>query len=203
MFGRTPPPNRQTPVPVAGRHLVLDAPMVGPWPAGYGVAVFGMGCFWGAEELFWQVPGVYSTAVGYAGGDVPHPTYEQTCTGRTGHAEVVQVVHDPAVVPYEDLLRLFWENHDPTQGDRQGNDIGSQYRSAVFWTTDAQAAAAARTRDRYAPAVRAAGWGEITTEIAPLREFYYAEDSHQQYLSAAKNPHGYRCHAATGVAYPR
>ncbi|GGK05035.1 peptide methionine sulfoxide reductase MsrA [Pilimelia anulata] len=201
MFGRsTPPAGRDTPTSVADRHLVLGTPMRGPWPAGHALAVFGMGCYWGAEELFWQVPGVHSTAVGFAGGQTPNPTYDETCTGRTGHAEVVQVVYDPAAVAYGELLRIFWENHDPTQGDRQGNDIGSQYRSAVYTTSEAQAAEAARTREAYAPAIRDAGWGEITTEITPLAIFYYAEDPHQQYL--AKNPNGYRCHSKTGVPFP-
>jgi peptide-methionine (S)-S-oxide reductase len=162
--------------------------------------VFGLGCFWGAEEIFWQMPGVYTTAVGYAGGYTPNPTYEEVCSGRTGHTEAVLVVYDPTVVTFEELLITFWQIHDPTQGMRQGNDIGSQYRSAVYLTDDDQRAIVEATRDRYADAVRAAGYGEITTEIAPLRDFYYAEPYHQQYL--AKNPHGYRCHAATGVAYP-
>jgi peptide-methionine (S)-S-oxide reductase len=162
--------------------------------------VFGLGCFWGAEEIFWQMPGVYTTAVGYAGGYTPNPTYEEVCSGRTGHTEAVLVVYDPSVVTFEELLITFWQIHDPTQGMRQGNDIGSQYRSAVYLTDDDQRAIVEATRDRYADAVRAAGYGEITTEIAPLRDFYYAEPYHQQYL--AKNPHGYRCHAATGVTYP-
>jgi len=186
-------------MPVADRHTVLGTPLRGPWPTGLEVAYFGMGCFWGAERMFWKVPGVYSTAVGYQGGFTPNPTYEQTCTGRTGHAEVVQVVYDPSKVSYEDLLKVFWENHDPTQGMRQGNDVGTQYRSAIYTTTDAQLAAATASRDAFQPAVRAAGMGDITTEIKPAGPFYYAEDYHQQYL--ARHVDGYRCHATTGVKF--
>lgn len=163
-------------------------------------AVFGMGCFWGAERLFWQTPLVYSTAVGYAGGFTPNPTYEEVCTGRTGHAEVVLVVFDPEQVPYAELLRVFWEGHDPTQGMRQGNDIGSQYRSAIYWAGDEQRVAAEASRDAYGQVLAQAGHGEITTEIAALGEFYYAEGYHQQYLSDAKNPFGYCGLGGTGVA---
>src|SRR5690606_23632371 len=160
-------PGRSSEMPVAERHTVLGTPLRGPWPGGYQVAYFGMGCFWGAERLFWQVPGVYSTAAGYQGGYTPNPTYEEVCTGRTGHAEVVQVVYDPAAVQYADLLKVFWENHDPTQGMRQGNDIGTQYRSVIYTTTPEQFAEATASRDAFAPAVQAAGMGPITTEIAP------------------------------------
>jgi peptide-methionine (S)-S-oxide reductase len=197
-------PGRDTPMPVPGRHAVLGTPLSGPWPAGLEVAVFGMGCFWGAERLFWKLPGVFSTAVGYAGGVTPNPTYEETCTGMTGHTEAVQVVYDPALVSYEQLLKVFWENHDPTQGMRQGNDIGTQYRSAVYTTTPDQLAAAERSRSAFAPVVDSAGYGEITTEIRPLTHFYYAEDYHQQYLERNKNgycgigPNGLTC--PVGVA---
>lgn len=176
-------PGRQTQMPVAERHAVLGTPMRGPWPAGAEVAVFGMGCFWGAERIFWKLPGVIATAAGYAGGSTPNPTYEEVCSGLTGHTEVVQVVHDPSALPYETLLKVFWENHDPTQGMRQGNDVGTQYRSAIYATTDAQLAAALASRDAFGPVVAAAGHGEITTEIARLDTFYYAEDHHQQYLA--------------------
>jgi peptide-methionine (S)-S-oxide reductase len=195
-------PGRDRVMPVADRHTVLGTPLRGPWPEGLEVAIFGMGCFWGAERLFWRVPGVYSTSVGYAGGYTPNPTYEETCTGLTGHTEVVQVVYDPATVSYADLLKVFWESHDPTQGLRQGNDIGSQYRSAVYATTDEQLATATMSRDAFAPVVRAAGRGEITTEIARAGEFYYAEDYHQQYLSDAKNPYGYCNHGPNGMTCP-
>jgi len=188
-------------MPVPATHHVNGRPLQGPWPEGFQTAVFGLGCFWGAEEIFWQIPGVYSTAVGYAGGFTANPTYEEVCSGRTGHTEAVLVVFDPAVVSFEELLKTFWEIHDPTQSLRQGNDVGSQYRSGVYLTDEAQRAAVEATRDRYAESLRAAGRDDVTTEIAPLDTFYYAEPYHQQYL--AKNPHGYRCHAATGVAYPR
>jgi peptide-methionine (S)-S-oxide reductase len=187
-------------MPVPERHHVLDAPLTAPWPAGIDVAVFGMGCFWGAERKFWQTPGVYSSAVGYAGGFTPNPSYEETCTGRTGHTEVVLVAFAPQQVSYDDLLRLFWESHDPTQGMRQGADVGTQYRSAVYTTTDAQAAAAVRSRDAYQQVLTAAGYGAITTELAPLGHFYYAEPYHQQYL--AKNPDGYCGIGGTGVSCP-
>ena len=181
-------PGRDREMPVADKHAVLGTPLRGPWPAGLEVAYFGMGCFWGAERLFWRVPGVHSTSVGYQGGFTTNPTYEETCTGRTGHTEAVQVVYDPAKVSYADLLKVFWENHDPTQGMRQGNDVGTQYRSAIYTTTDAQLAEAAASRDAFQPAVSAARLGEITTEIKPAGPFYYAEDYHQQYLSDSKNP---------------
>jgi peptide-methionine (S)-S-oxide reductase len=193
---------RAEPMWVAARHTVLDAPLTGPWPAGAQVAVFGMGCFWGAERLFWQVPGVISTSVGYAGGSTPNPTYEEVCSGYTGHAEVVAVVYDPARVAFADLLKVFWENHDPTQGMRQGNDVGTQYRSAIYVTTDEQLAEAQASREAFAPVVRAAGHGEITTEIGKLGDYYYAEDYHQQYLSDSKNPNGYCNHGPNGMTCP-
>jgi len=193
-------PGRAAEMPVAERHAVLGTPMKGPWPAGAEVAVFGMGCFWGAERMFWQIPGVIATAAGYAGGYTPNPTYEEVCSGRTGHAEVVQVVYDPAAVSYEQLLKVFWENHDPTQGMRQGNDVGTQYRSTIYTTTDAQLAAAEASREMFQPVVRAAGYGDITTEIGKLDRFYYAEEYHQQYLH--KNPGGYCNIGPTGVTCP-
>jgi peptide-methionine (S)-S-oxide reductase len=193
---------RTEPMPVVARHVVLDAPLTGPWPAGARVAVFGMGCFWGAERLFWRVPGVISTSVGYAGGSTPNPTYEEVCSGHTGHAEVVQVVYDPTRVSYADLLKIFWENHDPTQGMRQGNDVGTQYRSTIYTTTDEQLAQAQASREAFAPVVSAAGHGEITTEIGKLGDYYYAEDYHQQYLSDSKNPNGYCTHGPNGMTCP-
>ncbi|MCW2996770.1 MAG: msrA [Solirubrobacterales bacterium] len=193
-------PGRDTPVRVPERHTVLGTPLVPPFGEGVQVAYFGLGCFWGAERRFWQTPGVVSTAVGYQGGLTPNPTYEETCTNRTGHAEVVMVAYDPARISYADLLKIFWENHDPTQGMRQGNDVGTTYRSAIYTTDDAQAAAATASRDRYQQALTAAGRGEITTEIAPAGPFYYAEDYHQQYLD--KNPGGYCALAGTGVSCP-
>jgi peptide-methionine (S)-S-oxide reductase len=195
-------PGRDVPMPVGARHTVLGTPLTGPWPEGLETAVFGMGCFWGAERLFWQLDGVHSTSAGYAGGTTPNPTYEETCTGMTGHTEVVQVVYDPTKVSYEQLLKVFWENHDPTQGMRQGNDIGTQYRSAIFTTTDAQLKTAEESREAFAPVVRNAGRGEITTEIGPLAGFYYAEDYHQQYLSSDKNPNGYCNHGPNGMTCP-
>jgi peptide-methionine (S)-S-oxide reductase len=195
-------PGRDAPIAVPARHEVLGTPLTGPWPEGLEVAYFAMGCFWGAERMFWQIPGVYSTAVGYQGGSTPNPTYEETCSGRTGHAEAVMVVYDPTKVSYEDLLKVFWENHDPTQGMRQGNDVGTQYRSAIFTTTPAQLAAATRSRDAFAPVVRAAKRGEITTEIAAAGQFYYAEAYHQQYLSDRKNPYGYCNHGPNGLTCP-
>ncbi|HWH29493.1 MAG TPA: peptide-methionine (S)-S-oxide reductase MsrA [Mycobacteriales bacterium] len=195
-------PGRPTPMPVAPTHVVLGTPMTGPWPEGYELAYVGMGCFWGAERIFWQLDGVHSTAAGYAGGYTPNPTYEETCTSRTGHTEAVQVVYDPARASYETLLKAFWENHDPTQRMGQGNDIGTQYRTALYPTTDEQADLAKRSRDRYQAALTAAGYGEITTEIRPFAEagpFYYAEDHHQQYLH--KNPRGYCNHGFCQVAY--
>ena len=187
---------------IPARHEVLDAPLAGPFPDGLERIVVGMGCFWGAERLFWQLPGVYTTAVGYAGGHTPDPTYRATCTGTTGHAEVVLVVFDPQRVTAEEILRVFWEGHDPTQGNRQGNDVGSQYRSAVFATTDEQLALAQASRDAYGAALAARGLGPITTEIAPLDVFHYAEPYHQQYLAPTKNPNGYCGLAGTGVACP-
>lgn len=195
-------PGRASEMSVSDRHTVLGSPLRGPWPAGLEVGYFGMGCFWGAERLFWQTPGVHSTAVGYQGGFTANPTYEETCTGRTGHTEAVQVVYDPAKVSYEDLLKVFWENHDPTQGNRQGNDVGSQYRSAVYTTSDAQLATANASREAFNPTVRAAGLDDITTEIAPAGTFYYAEDHHQQYLSSQKNPNGYCNHGPNGLTCP-
>lgn len=181
------------------RHFVLGTPLRPPFPAGLERVLFGMGCFWGAEKRLWGLPGVYTTAVGYAGGTAPEPTYAQVCTGTTGHAEVVQVVFDPGRLPFERLLRVFWESHDPTQGLRQGNDIGPQYRSAIF-VCDPLRGPAEASRARYQQALRAAGHGEITTEIGPDAPFHYAEDYHQQYL--ARNPGGYCGGAGTGVACP-
>ena len=195
-------PGRSLGMPVADTHTELGTPLKGPWPTGHEVAVFGMGCFWGAERIFWRIPGVYSTSVGYAGGSTPNPTYEETCSGRTGHAEVVQVVYDPAKVTFETLLKAFWENHDPTQGMRQGNDVGTQYRSTIYTTTDAQLATARASVEAFQPVVTAAGHGAITTEIGPLREYFYAEDYHQQYLSDAKNPGGYCNHGPNGMTCP-
>ncbi|ABD13245.1 peptide methionine sulfoxide reductase [Frankia casuarinae] len=194
-------PGRDRPV-FAGDvpHTVLGTPLAGPFPAGLETAVFGLGCFWGAERAFWKVPGVYTTAVGYAGGHTPHPTYEEVCSGLTGHTEVVLVVYDPAKVGYEELLRVFWEGHDPTQGMRQGNDTGTQYRSAIYTTTAGQAAAAAASREAFQQVLTAAGLGAITTEIAPAGPFYYAEEYHQQYLSDAKNPGGYCGLGGTGLS---
>ena len=191
---------RDEPIPVAPTNLVTGNPMQPPFPEGLRTAVFGTGCFWGTEEIAWQLPGVWTTAVGYAGGSTPDPSYEEVCSGRTGHAEVVLVVYDPTETSYGALLRMFWETHDPTQGMRQGNDVGSQYRSIVLTVGDDQLAEAERSRDRFAKVVADAGRGEVTTEIEPLGTFFYAEDHHQQYL--AKHPNGYRCHAATGLSYP-
>jgi peptide-methionine (S)-S-oxide reductase len=187
-------------MPVPARHFVSGAPLVPPFPAGLETAVFGLGCFWGAERKFWQCAGVYSTAVGYAGGHTENPSYREVCSGLTGHTEVVLVVFDPSRVAYAELLRLFWESHDPTQGMRQGGDIGTQYRSGVYYFDDEQRAAAERSRDAYQLALTQAGHGRITTEIVPAPEFYYAEDYHQQYL--AKNPGGYCGHGGTGVSCP-
>lgn len=181
-------------------HFVNGHPLQGPWPEGYETAIFGLGCFWGAERKFWQAPGVYSTAVGYAGGYTANPTYEETCTGRTGHTEAVLVVYNPAEITYEQLLKVFWENHDPTQGNRQGNDIGTQYRSAIYATTDEQLAQAVASRDMYQPQLTAARHGTITTEIDKSGAFFYAEPYHQQYL--AKNPNGYCGIGGTGVSCP-
>jgi peptide-methionine (S)-S-oxide reductase len=187
-------------MPVPDRHDVLGTPIKPPFPDGLQQAVFGMGCFWGAERVFWEAPGVYTTAVGYAGGQTPNPTYEEVCSGRTGHTEAVLVVFDPSQTSYEAMLKLFWEGHDPTQGMRQGNDVGTQYRSAVYTTSPAQADAARASRDRYQAALNDRGLGEITTEIAEAGPFYYAEDYHQQYL--AKNPGGYCGVGGTGVSCP-
>jgi peptide-methionine (S)-S-oxide reductase len=193
-------PGRAEPLPVPDKHYVHGRPLKPPFPAGLDQVLFGMGCFWGAERLYWPVPGVYTTAVGYAGGYTPNPTYEEVCSGMTGHAEVVLVVYDPQAVAFEQLLKLFWEAHDPTQGMRQGNDIGTQYRSAIYTYTPAQQAAAERTRALYESALAAAGRGPITTEIRSAPAFYYAEHYHQQYL--AKNPGGYCGLRGTGVACP-
>jgi peptide-methionine (S)-S-oxide reductase len=187
-------------MPVASTHAVLATPMVPPFPAGIETVVVGMGCFWGAERKFWQAKGVYSTAVGYAGGHTPNPTYEEVCSGLTGHAEVVHVAFDPKVISIEQILKIFWENHNPTQGMRQGNDVGTQYRSAIYWTSEAQRAAAERSRNSFQAQLTAARYGDITTEIAPAGEFYYAEDYHQQYLH--KNPNGYCGLGGTGVTCP-
>lgn len=194
-------PGRATPLPISNRHYVNDRPLQPPFPAGMERAVFGMGCFWGAERKFWTRPGVYSTAVGYAGGFTPNPTYEEVCGGLTGHAEVVLVVFDPTSIAYEQLLDIFWESHDPTQGMRQGNDVGTQYRSAIHACDVAQRAAAEASRDAYQRALTRAGHGSITTEIADAPPFYYAEDYHQQYL--AKNPGGYCGLGGTGVRCPK
>ena len=193
-------PGRGERMAVSAAHFVSGARLEPPFPAGMELAMFGMGCFWGAERKFWETKGVYSTAVGYAGGLTPNPTYEEVCSGSTGHAEVVRVVFDPAVVSYEDLLRVFWEDHDPTQGMRQGNDVGTQYRSALYCYGDAQRKAALASRDTYQGVLRKAGFGAITTEIGDAPEFYYAEDYHQQYL--AKNPWGYCGLGGTGVRCP-
>jgi peptide-methionine (S)-S-oxide reductase len=187
-------------MPVRGTHHVNGNPTVAPFPEGMETAVFAMGCFWGAERVFWQVPGVFSTAVGYAGGFTENATYEEVCTGMTGHTEVVLVVFDPAKVSYEQLLKVFWESHDPTQGMRSGNDVGTQYRSAIYWSGEAQRAAAETSRDRFQPNLTAAGYGPITTEIAAAGPFFYAEDYHQQYLS--KHPDGYCGIAGTGASCP-
>jgi peptide-methionine (S)-S-oxide reductase len=195
-------PGRSTPLPVPDRHEVLGTPLRPPYPAGTQVAEFALGCFWGAEKMFWQTPGVVSTSVGYEGGFTPNPTYEEVCTGRTGHAETVRVVFDPAKVSYSDLLRRFWEAHDPTQGMRQGNDIGSQYRSVIFYHSPEQRAQAEESLAAYQKRLTEAGYGEITTQIVPAGEFYFAEDYHQQYLSDAKNPYGYCPDHGTGVSCP-
>jgi peptide-methionine (S)-S-oxide reductase len=195
-------PGRSDPMPVPARHEVLGGPLRPPYPAGTEVAEFALGCFWGAEKMFWQTPGVVTTAVGYEGGFTPNPAYEEVCSGRTGHAESVRVVFDPAKVSYPELLKVFWESHDPTQGMRQGNDIGSQYRSVIFYTSPAQKAAAEESRAAYQKKLSEAGYGEITTEIVPAGEFYFAEDYHQQYLSSNKNPNGYCPDHGTGVSCP-
>jgi peptide-methionine (S)-S-oxide reductase len=193
-------PGRPHKMPVAKQHFVLRAPLEPPFPEHLESALFGMGCFWGAERKFWQLPGVYSTAVGYAGGVTPNPSYEEVCSGRTGHAEVVRVIFDPKLVPYAKLLEQFWESHDPTQGMRQGNDLGTQYRSAIYFANPEQQRAAEASRVAYQPVLSKAGYGPITTEIQPAPPFYYAEDYHQQYL--AKNPAGYCGLGGTGVRCP-
>jgi peptide-methionine (S)-S-oxide reductase len=193
-------PGRDEQIRVPERHTVLGTPLAAPFPEGLAQAVFGMGCFWGAEKAFWNLDGVYTTAVGYAGGFTHNPTYREVCTGQTGHTEVVLVVFDPTKVTYEQLLKVFWEQHDPTQGMRQGNDIGTQYRSAIYVSDEAQQAAAEASRDQYQAKLREAGYGDITTEIRPAGAFYYAEDYHQQYLD--KNPAGYCGLGGTGVACP-
>jgi peptide-methionine (S)-S-oxide reductase len=193
-------PGRPDPIPTSDTHFVLGTPLKPPFPEGLQTAVVGMGCFWGAERVFWQAEGVYTTAVGYAGGYTPNPTYEETCSGKTGHTEAVLVVFDPAKITYEEILKLFWENHDPTQGMRQGNDVGTQYRSAIYTTAPEQLAAVESTRSAFAEQLKGAGYGEISTEVAELRDFYYAEDYHQQYL--AKVPNGYCGLGGTGVSCP-
>ena len=202
-------PGRETPIPVPDRHDVLGTPLQPPFPDGVETAVFGMGCFWGAERVFWQAPGVHTTAVGYAGGETPNPTYEEVCSARTNHTEVVLVAFDTAKTSYEEMLRLFWENHDPTQGMRQGNDVGTQYRSGIYATTPEQEQTARDLTKEYGEELARRGFDPITTEIKLVEDgqtdsgepaYYYAEDYHQQYLY--KNPHGYRCHSTTGVPFP-
>jgi peptide-methionine (S)-S-oxide reductase len=194
-------PGRTNPIPTATDHHVLKRPLKGPYPAGLETAIFGLGCFWGAERVFWKLgEGIYTTAVGYAGGVTPNPTYEEVCSGRTGHNEVVLVVYDPKKISYEQLLKTFWESHDPTQGMRQGNDVGTQYRSGIYVTTPAQRAAAEASKAMYGKALAADRYGPITTEIVDAPEFYFAEDYHQQYL--AKNPMGYCGLGGTGVSCP-
>jgi peptide-methionine (S)-S-oxide reductase len=193
-------PGRSETMPVPPRHFVKDAPLVPPFPAGTKLALFGLGCFWGAEKKFWQTEGVLSTHVGYAAGLTPNPSYREVCTGRTGHNEVVRVVYDPAKISYDQLLKIFWENHDPTQGMRQGNDVGTQYRSGIYYYDEEQKRAAEASKAAYQQSLTAAGHGNITTELLPAPEFYYAEDYHQQYL--AKNPDGYCGLGGTGVSCP-
>ncbi|WP_281824052.1 peptide-methionine (S)-S-oxide reductase MsrA [Jannaschia rubra] len=193
-------PGRDTPVPTAKTHFVYDRPLSNDVPDGMEEAMFGMGCFWGVERMFWKLPGVHMTLVGYAGGYTPNPTYQEVCTGRTGHNEVVRVIYDPERISYDDLLRTFWEGHDPTQGMRQGNDVGTQYRSGVYTYSDAQKQAAAKSREVFAERLRDAGYGDVTTEIVDAPPFYHAEDYHQQYL--AKNPGGYCGIGGTGVTCP-
>jgi peptide-methionine (S)-S-oxide reductase len=193
-------PGRDEPMPAPGAHFVNHHRLTPPFPDGLQRAIFAMGCFWGAERKFWQHPGVYSTAVGYVAGHTPNPTYREVCTGMTGHTEAVLVVFDPKQIPYDELLKLFWENHDPTQGMRQGNDVGTQYRSGIYYCDEDQQRAAERSRDAYQQRLTAVSYGPITTEILPAPEFYYAEDYHQQYL--AKNPDGYCGLGGTGVACP-
>ena len=193
---------RATALAVPARHEVLGTPLQPPYPAGTQIAEFALGCFWGAEKSFWQTPGVVSTAVGYEGGFTPNPTYEETCSGRTGHAEAVRVVFDPAKVSYADLLKVFWESHNPTEGMRQGNDVGTQYRSAIFYRSPEQQAQAEASAKAYQERLTAAGYGTITTQIVPAPEFYFAEDYHQQYLADTKNPYGYCPDHGTGVSCP-
>lgn len=193
-------PGRATPMPLGNRHVVHGRPLRPPFPTGLEQAVFGLGCFWGAERCFWQLPGVWTTAVGYAGGHTPNPTYEEVCSGLTGHTEAVLVVFDPALIGYAELLRTFWESHDPTQGMRQGNDVGTQYRSAIYWSSEAQQRMAEQSRVAYGERLHQAGFGPITTELARAGEFYYAEEYHQQYL--ARNPGGYCGLGGTGVSCP-
>jgi peptide-methionine (S)-S-oxide reductase len=193
-------PGRTAPLHTDEVHYVTGRPLKGPHPEGFQTAIFGMGCFWGVERIFWTLPGVWVTSVGYSGGITPNPTYEETCTGKTGHAEVVQVVFNPHEISYGELLKAFWENHDPTQGMRQGNDIGTTYRSAIYWLNDEQRAEAEASRDAYQAALAKAGRGTITTEIAPAGPYYFAEDYHQGYL--AKNPAGYCGIGGTGVVCP-
>jgi peptide-methionine (S)-S-oxide reductase len=193
-------PGRAEPIPTAPAHFVNNAALKGPYPQGFETALFGLGCFWGAERKFWQIPGVHVTAVGYAGGLTPNPTYEEVCSGLTGHNEAVLVVYDPKRVGYDQLLKAFWESHDPTQGMRQGNDVGTQYRSGIYYSSEAQRRAAEESKAAYEAALKARGLDAITTEILPAPEFYFAEDYHQQYL--AKNPHGYCGIGGTGVSCP-
>jgi peptide-methionine (S)-S-oxide reductase len=193
-------PGRDEAIAVPERHYVLGNPLTPPWPEGFQQIVVGMGCFWGAERVFWQAPGVWTTAVGYAGGSTPNPTYEEVCSGRTGHTEAVLVVFDPEQTSREEILRLFWEGHDPTQGMRQGNDVGTQYRSAIYTNSLEQEETARKLTAAYEPVLQRAGYGAITTEIKPAPAYYYAEDYHQQYL--AIHVDGYRCHSATGVPFP-
>ena len=193
-------PGREKPIATAKTHFVNGAALKGPYPKGFETALFGLGCFWGAERTFWQLPGVHVTAVGYAGGLTPNPTYEEVCSGRTGHNEAVLVVYDPKRVSYDELLKVFWESHDPTQGMRQGNDVGTQYRSGIYYYSEPQRGAAEVSKTAYEAALKARGLGPITTEIVPAPEFYFAEDYHQQYL--AKNPHGYCGLGGTGVSCP-
>jgi peptide-methionine (S)-S-oxide reductase len=195
-------PGRAEAMRVPAKHFVNGHALKAPFPEGMQLAQFGLGCFWGAERVFWQTPGVYSTAVGYAGGETRNPTYEEVCSGFTNHTEAVLVVFDPKIVSYEELLKVFWEAHDPTQGMRQGNDTGSQYRSAIYTYGDAQAKTAAASAEAFQPVVTKAGRGAITTEIAPLGAYYYAEDYHQQYLSSDKNPNGYCNHGPNGMTCP-
>src|SRR3954468_10946625 len=195
-------PGRETPISVPDSHDVLGHPIAPPFPDGLETAVFGLGCFWGAERIFWDAPGVWTTAVGYAGGSTANPTYEEVCSGRTGHTEAVLVVFDPRQTSYEQLLKLFWEGHDPTQGMRQGNDVGTQYRSAIYYADDAQRAAAEASREAFQERLTAPGRGATTPGVAPAGDFFYAEDYHQQYLAPTKNPNGYCGLGGTGVSCP-